>query len=980
MNKLKANLIILFLLLLSISTNVFSSNQDNFDVIYYEIDILVDPPSQVIDGSVHVQALALIDGLNQLTLDLQNNMMVSNVTGNAAGFTHANNLVIIDLDRPYNQEEMISITVFYNGVPAEVGSFDPMTFFYSVSGVTVSSESCPFYARYWWPCKDRPDDKPQTMDIKITVPSNLTVASNGALVNVENNDDASKTFHWEVRNPIATYLVAFSASNYQIIRDEYINTRQDTLTIMSFAFQEDYNDALIDFDNIKDMIRILESYYGEYPYMNEKYGIAEYMGYWGGMEYQTLTCVKPYSITGTHAYDDLFVHELAHQWWGDCVSPKDFHHTWISEGFAVFSEALYFGHLEGQEKYNDYMNNENSALNIKGRMYRDNVTDPDEVYGRIVYNKGAWVLHMLRHVVGEDNFWSGLFEYFDRHKYSSAATEDLQHAFETVTGDSLGWFFHQWVYEQNYPVYAYGWQEEPITGNYVIKVFIDQVQTETPLFKMPVDLTLVSENRDTTITVMVEDSSQSFIFAPDDLLTDVIIDKNNWILKEATQFSSPQIRYVSHHVNDSTANDNGLAEPGETVRLVVRLKNWGLTSYRVKVRLSSDDSDLLIPDQTAEVSYLGDEGFDHLATEILTSFTFSVDAQAVGHLSTLKLEITDDSDYTAIDSFDIKIGNPSVLLVDDDEGADYQIYFHQSIYLAKIYNNSWEVSTEGCPSYANVLHNYHTVIWFTGDDRKTSLTSEEQSAIAEFLDNGGNLLLTGQNIGYDLIVDGTPGDSSFFANYLHAELIADSVQATMIIGVPSDPISDRLFLNIDARVGGAGNQTAPSAVGPINGAQTFLKYLPSQSSAGIRFKDETNGCRLVYLPFGYEGIAGPYKDSAENFLNRIFNWFSRETNVKKPASISTPEKYLLEQNYPNPFNPITKIKFHLPKEGFISLSIYNLMGQKIKNLVEKKLPFGIYEKIWDGTNSAGKKVASGIYIYKLKTGSYSCSKKLILTK
>jgi len=972
-----------FFLILNFAINAHSANQDNFDVIYYAIDISINPETEIVAGSVNVQTISEIDGLTQLTLDLYDNMTVSLVTGNASGFTHANNLLVIDLDRAYNQGETISVTIFYNGHPEKISSFNPMTFDRSRSTVTISSESCPFYARCWWPCKDRPDDKPQSMDFKITVPSNLTVASNGVLIEVLDNGDGTKTFHWEIRNPIATYLVSLTASDYQIMYDNYINSQQDTLPIMKFIFPEHYNAAMTDLANVQQMIEILESYYGEYPYMNEKYGFAEYVGYWGGMEYQTLVSVQPYFIRGDHSYDYLFLHELAHQWWGDCVTPKNFHHSWVSEGFAVLSEALYFGYLEGMERYHSYMNNENSALNLKDIMYRQDVSDPDVVYASVVYNKGAWVLHMLRHVVGEDNFWAGLQEYRSRFEYGSATTEDLQHAFEAVVEDSLGWFFHQWVYEPAYPNYAYGWELAPITGNYVIELFIDQTQTEAPLFKMPVDVTLYSASSESTIVVMVEDSTQSFLFTPSETLTDIKIDKDNWILKKTQQFTSPIINYYSHQVIDSTENNNGLAEPGETVKLAITLINKGLTAQQVTIKLITDDNDIEIPNQIADMIFLGGEGFQHLTKESVLPFTFSVNQGTKGHISTFKLEITSENmqnTFTTIDSFDVRIGNPNVLLVDDDNGANYERFYFQPMSLAKVYNDNWEIISQGIPSYSEVLQRYQTVIWFTGDDRETSLTNEEQQALTEYLNNGGWLLLTGQNIGYDLVADGTIEDSTFFNDYLHAEYIADSVQATMIMGVPSDAMSGGLFLNIDAKAGGAGNQSAPSIIAPINGAQTFLKYIPSMSCAGIRYMDESKGYRLVYLPFGYEGISGPYSDSAEKFLARIFNWFSGTMGIKLPKSTLTPKKYLLEQNYPNPFNPVTKIKFHLPKEGNVELSIYNLMGQKIKDLVNEKIQPGIYEKIWNGTNWSGEKAASGIYVYTLKTNSYSCSKKLIMVK
>ena len=147
-----------FFLILNFVANAHSANQDNFDVIYYAIDISINPETEIVDGSVNVQAISEIDGLTQLTLDLFDNMTVSLITGSASGFTHTNNLLVIDLDRSYNQGETVSVTVFYNGHPEKIGSFNPMTFDRSRSTVTISSESCPFYARCWWPCKDRPDD------------------------------------------------------------------------------------------------------------------------------------------------------------------------------------------------------------------------------------------------------------------------------------------------------------------------------------------------------------------------------------------------------------------------------------------------------------------------------------------------------------------------------------------------------------------------------------------------------------------------------------------------------------------------------------------------------------------------------------------------------------------------------------------------------------------------------------------------------
>jgi len=989
MNKLactvKISLIILGMGLILFNTKASFSSPDSFDVIYYDLNITVDPSIEQISGVVTIQAISLIDALSQLILDFYDNMTVDEISGNSSGYAHNNNQILIALDRQYNRGDTITVNISYHGRPAAEINFDPLTFDRSRSAVTISSESCPYFARCWWPCKDRPDDKPEKMDIRITVPDNLVAASNGALAEIIDNGDNTRTYHWRVKNPIATYLVSFTASDYQIFEDYFIDEFEDSLHIMGFFYPEHYAAAMIDFDNVNDMIAILSAYYGKYPFFYEKYGVAEYVGYWGGMEYQTLSSLQPYLIRGDHSYDDVFLHELAHQWWGDCVTPKTFHHSWLSEGLATFSEALYYGHLEGEQKYHDYMNIQNNALQHSGILYREDISHPDKVYPSVVYYKGAWVIHMLRRVVGEDNFWVGLAEYRNRYQYGSATTEDFQHAFEDVTGDSLGWFFQQWVYQPGYPHYAYGWCQALIAGGNVINLYIDQIQTNGPLFKKPVEVSWSSVSKDSSFVVMVEDSSHVFQFSPSEPIIDVSIDRQDWILKKTSKFTTPLLEYYSHRIVDSTGNNNGLADPGETVDLILTIINKGLPATSIRARLFSKDPDITILAGNVEAILLG-MVYEHLAKDLeFVPISISVSPSASSHLSTFILEFeADDTEYntwSGVDSFTVKIGTPTILLVDDDNGADYEKFFHQPLSLAKVYIDSWEVKSAGVPNYEDVLSSYQIVLWFTGDDRETSLTTEEQQQLAAFLDNGGKLMITGQNIGVNLAGQGGEQDSLFYANYLRAHFLADTVLPTMIMGVASDPIGNGLFLNIDPKAGGAGNQTSPDVVQPINGGATFLKYIPGMSTAGIRYFDESNGSRMVYLPFGYEGIAGPYSDSAQRFVTRIISWLQGESRIPSPKqSDGLPRQFILEQNYPNPFNPTTKIRFALPKTSQVEICIFNLNGQKIKTLANETITAGVHEISWNGVDDQNQPVASGVYIYRLKAGDNKNSKKLLLIR
>jgi hypothetical protein len=412
---------------------------------------------------------------------------------------------------------------------------------------------------------------------------------------------------------------------------------------------------------------------------------------------------------------------------------------------------------------------------------------------------------------------------------------------------------------------------------------------------------------------------------------------------------------------------------------LIKLTNKGIISRNITARLTSVDPSIELPAAVYGIKILEDE-YDKISNDLVIPCSFSVRTGAVGHLANLKLHLTADNNYTTVVSFDVKIGSPNVLLVDDDDGANYEQYFDQPMSLARIYSDKWEVKSSGIPAFADVLQNYQTVIWFTGDDRTSSLTREEQQAISAYLDQGGWLVLTGQDIGYDLIADGTPGDSSFYANYLHAELVSDSVKSTRVRGEVGDPIANGLFIYFEDKPGSAGNQRSPSSIAPREGASSFLRYIPQNSTAGIRYMDDQKGYRLVYLAFGFEGISGPYQDSAQQLLNRIFSWFSGETGMDQLKFENVPKKYELEQNYPNPFNPTTMIRYHLPRSDRVELDIFNLRGQKIKTLVDESQTAGVYELIWDGRDDFGLPVASGIYVYRLVTKFFVSSQKLALIK
>ncbi len=436
--------------------------------------------------------------------------------------------------------------------------------------------------------------------------------------------------------------------------------------------------------------------------------------------------------------------------------------------------------------------------------------------------------------------------------------------------------------------------------------------------------------------------------------------------------TAPYIWLNEFKIDDSAGNDNGMLDAGETVNIIVELINTSLTATGSTVHLFSEDATVQIsqPD-----FFIGDLGKDQTAANENAPFTVTIAPQTAPHPTTFYLHISADGDYANVDSFKIIVGTPDILLIDDDNGAAYENYFIAALNQKGIYPAHWDKKIHGTPTI-EVVNFYRAVVWFTGDDRESTLSSEEQSLISAFLDCGGKLLLSGQNIGFDLVGDGSISDSTFFHNYLHALYLADSSKSQMTVGVNGDPITDKMFVYLQPTAG-AGNQTAPDVLAPLAPAETILKYLPSQKSAAIKFSNEANGSRMIYFAFGLEGISGPKTDTAANLLKKALDWLLAEQTAIRQGfdSPDQPTSFRLEQNYPNPFNASTIFSYQLAKDALVDFRLYNISGQLVQTLLKEFQQAGQYQLRWKA-----EKIPSGVYFYQIQAGVFSEIKKCTLLR
>ncbi|MFQ6093550.1 MAG: M1 family aminopeptidase [bacterium] len=834
--------------------------QEDFDVRFYELDLSIDPSTQTVTGTVTIRAESGIESLTQAVVNLSNTMTVTGVTGDASGYTHADDLLTINLDGSYGVGETFRVSIAYTGQPVEESGLG-LHFDTHGGSPAVSTDSYPYFARSWWPCKDVPADKADSVNMIITVPEELIVVCNGILRSVTENPNNTKTYYWHEGYPISTYLVALAAAVYESFSDYYNPASEDPMEIQYYVFPEDYNDAVEDFDVTVGMMEYFVSIYGEYPFVEEKYGMASYLGTWGAMENQTITFYGNFLITGNHDYDDVVAHELAHMWWGDAVTNKDWHNTWLNEGFATYSEALYFGDLGGMGVYHQYMDVTLNALSYSQPIYRYETSDPFEVVAGVVYDKGAWVLHMLRHVVGDGLFFQILAEYRAQYEFGTVTTEDFQAVCEQVSNQDLSWFFQEWIYESWHPEYYWGWQVESVVGSdYLIRGFIDQIQEQGPVFTMPLDIGIVTTAGDTLYqTVLSDEQSETFQFTVGQEPAELLLDPYNWVLKEARGVTTPIVNYLWYSIDDDGDGDSR-PDPGETVELTVEIVNSGVAAYGLSATLSTDDPDVTVTAATAEY---GDVAHSQSAQNVQTPFLFSVGPSAETHLTKFDLTFTTPNGYTGVDSFYLTIGSPTLLLVNDDGGDSYETVYEQCLAANAIPFQMWDVSQEGAPG--DTLSDFEMVVWFTGLTRDNTLTLTDQVALSSYLDSGGKLFLSGQDIGHDLVEMGNGAE--FYTDYLRAEFVGDVSSDGFLQGVTDDPITGDLGLLL---VGP--DLESPDVIAPTAGASVTLEYSPSREAAGVKYGGDY---RLVYFAVGLAGIdlivgeSGPMRVT---LMSNILQW------------------------------------------------------------------------------------------------------------
>ncbi len=502
----------------------------NIDVTYYGLDLAITTSPNLLKGSASINLKITSALMNSFFLDLQDPLTVDSVNSNGKNlsFIHQNDKITFSNNSVFNIGEEIKLIIYYHGVPGSSG-FGSFEFGSHNGQPAIYTLSEPYGTSDWFPCKDTPADKADSSDVWITCSNSLIPVSNGKLVQIIDNGNGTHTYKWKNHHPIAQYLISLAISNYTEYTTYYKYSKIDSLPIVHYIYPEHFNSVKPNLDLTADMIKVFSEKFGQYPYLDEKYGHAEF-GWGGGMEHQTVSSMGAFSR-------DIISHELSHQWFGDKVTCKDWHHIWLNEGFATYAEGVYIESISGTAGYKSFINGEmNRAKNAQGTIYVQNISSINQIFdGNRSYAKGAVVLHMLRGITGENVFFNILKSYASDPAlaYGVATTEDFQAVAESVSGLDLNYFFQEWIYGEGFPSYSLSWSKESLGNDlFVIHYNIEQAFHKNPgFFTMPIQLDISTSNGDTTITIFNNQKSQQFNITVSGNPISVTFDPDNFILK-----------------------------------------------------------------------------------------------------------------------------------------------------------------------------------------------------------------------------------------------------------------------------------------------------------------------------------------------------------------------------------------------------------------------------------------------------------------
>ena len=468
------------------------------DVQRYIFDIEINDRNDSIKSIATVH-FKLLENIDNISLDLVSQkpdgtgMKIMSVTGDGKklDYTHAKDILRIRLPFPGKTNETKEIQIQYRGVPADGliiarNKYGHRTFF---------SDHWPNRASHWLACVDHPSDK-AAVEFKVTAPLHYQVISNGVMVEETNLDAARRLTHYREDNPLPMKIAAIGVADFAVRYEGKVSN----IPVQTWVYPEDRTKGFYDFAMAVDMFPYFIKNIGPYPY--KKLANVQSKTIFGGMENAGAIFYAESAVTGKRSAEVLIAHEITHQWFGDMVTEADFAHLWLSEGFATYLAILYMEHQHGEDtamkmRLEDRMQAIAFSKQKAAPVVDSSTGNHLDLLNANSYQKGGWVLHMLRKQLGDTLFWNSIRSYYSEYAGKNVVTENLRQSFEKVSGRDLKEFFQQWLYTAGHPVLDIQWKYEVEKKQVLVTI----TQTQKTVFDFPIEIKIMGS----TIKELVSD-------------------------------------------------------------------------------------------------------------------------------------------------------------------------------------------------------------------------------------------------------------------------------------------------------------------------------------------------------------------------------------------------------------------------------------------------------------------------------------------
>jgi len=496
--RMKKSLAVLLSCVICVSINA----QSKTDILHYKFDLTLSDTSNSISGlaTIIFKATAPTSfleldfkelnsekkGMEIIMLNTPRAPDISTTASPAAIlYSHQHDRIKISLPHKLEAGETDTIAIAYKGVPA-----DGLIISKTKHGKrSFFADNWPNRGHHWLPCNDEPVDK-ASVEFIVTAPDHYQVVANGVQVEETNLPGNKKRTHWKEDVPVSTKVMVIGVADFAVNLSGMVD---DCIPVYSWVYPEDRDKGFYDYALAADILPFFIQNVGPYPY--KKLANVQSKTKFGGLENANTIFYSENSVTGNRKSEALLVHEIAHQWFGNSATEKTFAHLWLSEGFATYMTILYMENKYGKDTALYMLKEDRQQVIRFARNSRQPVVDDTTDYMALLnpnsYQKGSWVLHMLRHEIGDSLFWKSIRAYYAAYGGKTADSDDFRKTVETVSGKNLESFFRQWLYYNGIPKLDIKWTYDEEKKK--VKVTVQQLQKQGN-YRFPIRIMLKNKN------------------------------------------------------------------------------------------------------------------------------------------------------------------------------------------------------------------------------------------------------------------------------------------------------------------------------------------------------------------------------------------------------------------------------------------------------------------------------------------------------